>query len=105
MRGNTTGQALPSLYCETLLGQADKGMPSLLIIFVLCNLHVGGHILWNLSWCVEEDAFCFEPNCVFGKDEKEAIKAVVDHLILSTVGKQHIFQSHPSCQRNTFLPL
>jgi hypothetical protein len=43
--------------------------------------------------------------CFSGKIKKEAIKAVVDHLILSTVGKQHIFQSHPSCQRNTFLPL
>jgi hypothetical protein len=47
----------------------------------------------------------FSPIVFFGKDKKKAIKAVVDHLILSTVGKQHIFQSHPSCQRNTFLPL
>lgn len=72
---------------QTLLGQVDKGMPSLRI-FILCNVHVA--ISHGICPRVKEGALYFAPNCVFGKD-KEAKKAVAAYLILSTVDEHSIF--------------
>jgi hypothetical protein len=68
---------------QTLLGQVDKGMPSLRI-FILCNVHVA--ISHGICPRVKEGALY----CVFGKD-KEARKAVAAYLILSTVDEHSIF--------------
>jgi hypothetical protein len=63
---------------QTLLGQVDKGMPSLRI-FILCNVHVA--ISHGICPRVKEGALYFAPNCVFGKDKGTVCFCVLKALL------------------------
>ncbi|CAK7340436.1 unnamed protein product [Dovyalis caffra] len=75
---------------QTLLRQVDKGMRSLLV-FVRWNMHVS--ISYGICLGVNmRKVLYILGQIVFGKD-KEAKKAVVDDMILSTVERNRAFSS------------